>query len=524
MKSTTKNLVMVVMLALLLILGSVMIVMTIQKTANEEVVYADAPAWTGKGSGAKGDPFLITTAEELGLFRDRVNSTGSVGENHAVLANDITLPDEEWTPIGIQVSASICPFKWIFDGNGHTIRGLKHTTASDTYVGLFGYVSSTAEIRNVTVEGDGLVGRDCVGGIAGFITGSVDTTGDTDIEYKAKIINCHNYVPINGNNNVGGIVGKSQYSVEIVCCSNHAEVKSDNQTNPSSDSGCVGGIVGYAYGRRFEAHQITNTFTSIQNCYNDGKVTAKDVVISETTYHPSKIGGLIGAVYYYAGITNSFNYESVTADAGATNLGAIVGYKVTNTHTASASNTYYRTIEGSATEVSTIATAHNADWFTAKGNFSNWDFSNTWQMLENASYPTYLPPLDIYIDGHRVAAGIQRQEIGDYGWSYSRTSKTLTLGQGNYAFRTGSPTWIPTIYIEEDDITIYIYNAVRINITNDGENLTSCAIYSKGDLNITGFNDSYRMEIDSTEGVTKDFYGRVIGRGDILNSLIKYDK
>ncbi len=55
------------------------------------------------GSGTKNDPYQISTADQLKLFRDKVNSSKTSDETKicVVLTADIDLKNEAWTPIGI---------------------------------------------------------------------------------------------------------------------------------------------------------------------------------------------------------------------------------------------------------------------------------------------------------------------------------------------------------------------------------------------------------------------------------------
>ena len=63
-----------------------------------------------------------------------------------VLANDITL-SEEWVPIG----TSGTPFTGMFDGGGHTIKGLTIKSGADN-VGFFAFTKG-ATIQNVRFTG-----------------------------------------------------------------------------------------------------------------------------------------------------------------------------------------------------------------------------------------------------------------------------------------------------------------------------------------------------------------------------------
>lgn len=156
--------------------------------------------FSGKGSGTKDDPYLITTANELNQTRNNLEACYK-------LMRDIDLtewlsennPSQGWMPIG----AKDDPFKGTFDGNGKTVK-LFINRPDQGNVGFMGVVDR-ATIKNLTVKGN-ITGKTAVGGIIGYC--DLYGSGECEIE------NCH-YV---GNVNGGGIVGwisfyESQYSL-----------------------------------------------------------------------------------------------------------------------------------------------------------------------------------------------------------------------------------------------------------------------------------------------------------------------
>ncbi len=114
-----------------------------------------APA---SGSGTAADPYLIATAQDLVDFRDEVNGSAkkSTSKLCAKLTANIdlsTLGDEAWTPIGKMTNtySDYVAFGGVFDGDGHTISGLKIDNSAQ-YQALFGYVKG-GTIKNLTVAG-----------------------------------------------------------------------------------------------------------------------------------------------------------------------------------------------------------------------------------------------------------------------------------------------------------------------------------------------------------------------------------
>lgn len=172
----------------------------------------------------------IRTAADLIAFRD------AVAENQftcGVLEADITMGDEPWIPIGRD--GFFTNFRGFFDGQGHTINGLK--CESSEAVGLFGTVHSGAEIRNV------IIGEDC------------EFTGT-------------------GNSGVGAIVGEVPIgwkwgNVVIENCGNLGSVTAaHNNTNPE-DVVNAGGILG-----KVRNNTDDNVHVFVNNCFNMGTVTA----------------------------------------------------------------------------------------------------------------------------------------------------------------------------------------------------------------------------------------------------------
>ena len=105
------------------------------------------------GSGTETDPYQISTADQLKLFRDIVNGSNGQTQNrgaYAVLTADIDLNNEPWTPIGPDRDSA---YTGTFDGQGHTVKNLSVTVnVQPGRAGLFGCVKD-GTIRKLTVAG-----------------------------------------------------------------------------------------------------------------------------------------------------------------------------------------------------------------------------------------------------------------------------------------------------------------------------------------------------------------------------------
>ena len=251
------------------------------------------------------DVYQIGTAAELAWFRTKVNQDNSY---NAVLIDDIDLAENEWEPIGTTSNT----YKGIFNGNHHTITGLKITEAKPNK-GLFGVING-ATIQNLNVEGyincgtknyiGGIVGQivtngvieNCsfsgevtgahVGGlVGGYVTTPQDSVGSVSIR------NCFNTADVTYTGtftsiNAGGIVGNANANCIIINCYN---------TGTISSTGRSGGIAGNASGA-----------VTIENCYNIGSNADKG----------NYVGGIVG--WNFGTIKNCYWLEQEKGAGGGT--------------------------------------------------------------------------------------------------------------------------------------------------------------------------------------------------------------
>ena len=287
------------------------------QTADEVVSLADEEGIFDSGSGTEEDPYLISTAEQLIEFANRVNK----GEYSlcAKLVDDIALDSSTvWTPIGGSTAATA--FKGTLDGGGFEITGLNVT--GTTYQGLFGYVGSGGTVKNVTVSGT-VTGSTLVGGVAARNAGTIkncyngcDVTGKTTssststqgvggvVGYNdGTIANCHNTGTVVNDGTsgyTGGVVGYAASGNTVSSSHNEGEV------DGSAGSTATGGVVGY----------ITGSSSKVENCYNEGAVTGAS---SGTKY----TGGVVGRTYSSAAV--QYCYNTGTVEGTTSSVGGIAG-------------------------------------------------------------------------------------------------------------------------------------------------------------------------------------------------------
>ena len=291
------------------------------------------------GSGEPNDPWQIRTAEQMNTIGDNpadwsgsfilmadVNMSAYTGTQYNIIGDFLPPNDPNAT------------FTGTFDGNGHVISNLTIARSGWDYVGLFGYVGATGQVRNVTITGANVQGQMYVGGLVGAnygtitsctVTGSV--TGSLSVGglagYSDNVItDCHSTASAtagsySGGAIVGSLVGANYTSGIITCCSasggvdamaaaaggftgaNHGTILysyatgSVYQTNAMSIAGGVGGFVGGNYG-------------TITSCYARGSVTSTEI----------QIGGFVG--YNDGAITSVYSTGTVT---GAMWVGGLSG-------------------------------------------------------------------------------------------------------------------------------------------------------------------------------------------------------
>lgn len=217
------------------------------------------------GMGTLEDPYTISTAEQMDLVRDFLNS-------HFKLIADIDLTELSsldalgWVPIGVLGDG----FVGIFDGCGFTISGLNIQRPEQNEIGLFGVLDGDGVLKNVNLQVTGIHGGQAVGALVGRqMTGLIE--------------NCHSAGSITAiSSRIGGLVG-SQETGLITKCSSSCGV--------SSEISRVGGLVGLS-----DMGTVTESFAS-GNC----------------TSLSARVGGLIGSVETAATVRNCYAIGNISA-------------------------------------------------------------------------------------------------------------------------------------------------------------------------------------------------------------------
>ena len=259
--------------------------------------------------------FTIDTAAELAGLASIVNDgTDTFSGDTITLGADIDLSGVyPWTPIGSDSTTHV--FAGTFDGGDHSITLQIDTTAVRT-AGLFGYISVTGTVENLTVDGSVQDSYSSSGVKAGCIAG----------QNKGTISNCTANGSVTGTTSgtawytcLGGITGYNSGSIEG--CTSTGDVTGITTTSSGSESDAyIGGIAGQS---------LSGIIT---DCHSTGNVTG--TVEAATGNILCFVGGIVGDVLYGTGSTLISQCDSTgqisgsaTAESGkaCTYVGGLAG-------------------------------------------------------------------------------------------------------------------------------------------------------------------------------------------------------
>lgn len=224
--------------------------------------------------GSPENPIEVANWDELNEIRYNLDL-------HYVLVSDLDSGSQGygehvasgygWLPLGNSSSR----FTGSLDGNYHRIKDIYINRAGSSVIGLFGFVSPGAEIRNLGLEDMNITGNWYVGGLVGVNHG--------------RIVNTYTHGSVFGYGfDVGGLIGVNYGDVSVSC--SHADV--------TGLGARVGGLLG------------NHNYADLTDTYASGSVKGS-----------FQVGGLVGWVHW-AQVYNSYSYATVT---GGGNTGGLIG-------------------------------------------------------------------------------------------------------------------------------------------------------------------------------------------------------
>lgn len=232
-----------------------------------------------KGSGTAEDPYQISTYEDMKTLSKVTNEGGlTFAGEYLKLTADIDMGKD--ATFGCMNLNMASPFAGTFDGDGHSLLNwtLANHTNKVTYGGLFGYVSASGVIKNLTIDKTCSIGLYLNGGtIAGRLYGTIE---------NVKVLPA-TLLSAAAGGTWGGIVGQIDATGSVKDCYVGSHITLTGATNR------VGGIASTSYGR-IEGCQYAGSLTGtaannlagicasnsgvIDNCLVSGVITAQNTV------------------------------------------------------------------------------------------------------------------------------------------------------------------------------------------------------------------------------------------------------
>jgi The GLUG motif len=257
------------------------------------MVFLSVNVYALPGSGTQGDPWRI---ESLSDFDDFTNDS-DLWDDYTRLDVDLDLtaatyldapiaPDTDTTTTGFQGAK----FTGSFNGNSYTIANLTINMGSlkGSYLALFGFVDSGAEIKDLTVADCSITGRsdsDFIGALAGINNGTIERCSASGslsgrdkigglIGYNSstQILNCYAQVTVTGDDDLGGLIGGCYGSNVFYCYA----------TGASSGDLNVGGLIGNSSGNLVTACFWDSDTGGPDNGIGTGKTTSE--MKTQTTF------------------------------------------------------------------------------------------------------------------------------------------------------------------------------------------------------------------------------------------------
>ena len=294
----------------------------------------------GDGDGSKDHPYTIASASELDLLASAVNAGYKFKDTYFEVIENISYAykgveqENNYTAIG----SFAIPFKGKFNGNGHTISGIRIYKPEAMYQGLFGCLGENAEVKNVKLTDVEINASSNTGGIVGINYGTISnssvgknvkivSSGDRNyyyggiagsndgcLAYKGTISGCSSYATLvssgDGSYGFGGIVGGNIGTVSG--CTSSATL-----TSLGSDSHYYGGIIGFCANGSVSNNLAKNVIVSAAYYYGAVNGGFSETIFSNNFYTACTIGGVENATNVGVNVTRFVNGYDITENNGA---------------------------------------------------------------------------------------------------------------------------------------------------------------------------------------------------------------
>jgi len=300
----------------------------------------ELPQLFSGGTGLPGDPYLVSTADEL----DSIGHNPQLMDKHFRLIRDIDLAGEDIFMIG----GHTCRFAGVFDGDGYVISNFTLEPAPfGQWLGLFQVVGLGGRIENLGLVdpnvGSGHILSNCIGGLAALNFGTIINcfvaSGNASGYYIVGAIagrNCgtisHSYsaASVFGTNVAGGLSGVNHWGSIVNCISTGAVTAEPNFGSS------IGGIAGTNLGGTISTSCATGT---VSGDHFIGGLVGENIGAVSNSYATCDVsagsycGGLLGINFgniYPASVSNCYSAGVVSGDG---RIGGLVGGHLFGTYT-----------------------------------------------------------------------------------------------------------------------------------------------------------------------------------------------
>ena len=354
------------------------------------------PIYSGD-EGTPGKPYQIKTIDDLNKLAADVNSGTNYEGKYFKLMNDLdfyeatntalrpttawdnaTSQENNYTAIGLYsgTTANCRYFCGHFDGQGHTIRGIRIYSTEETTkgFGLFGLIGSGAEVKGVILDDARIAGGGYSAGIVGWNEGG--TIDGCQATAKVAVVGTR---PNDITQFLGGIVGRN--GIIGSSASDGSTVKNCTSSVTISNIGSeksryCGGIAGFNKGTMTDNFVIGANICKAQSDDHGaimGHTNSTGTTVQRNYYRDCTVAGVANAID--KGCENS----NITADDGAMPVFTLTmgtGITTTTDATVTYSGTSYYvfgkaiTLSGGLDNVGSFAPGYTAGYATTSGSVS----------------------------------------------------------------------------------------------------------------------------------------------------------
>ena len=431
------------------------------------------PSNYSTSTGLSGDPYFISSLNNLSWLSQTSGEWG----NYFKQTDDIDASGTStWNTDGSggyygfsPIGTAAVKFTGHYDGDNHTISSLYINRPATTDIGFFGYVYNAATINNLGIINCNITGNDKTGGLVGHM--------ETDV----TVNNCYSTGTVSGNSqNIGGLVGYAYISCTISYSYSTASVASPNER--------VGGLVGYAGDLNISDCYSTGTVNgssyvgglvgrhggnsppnTISNCYNTGAVSGT----------VTRVGGLMGKS---SNLTISNCYNTGAVSGTNSRIGGLVGNNVSSTVT----DSFWDKVTSGQTTSAGGGTGKTTAEMKTQTTFTNWDFTNGWQILSGGSSYPYLQDPEQSPPPGQTSTTLTWDGSTDTDWNtpanWDGDAVPTSIDAAIIANVANQPVIVSGVGANCNDLTVN--DAATLTINSGGSLITNGTITNNGTVDV----------------------------------------